>query len=60
MYREEELNERGPKKTHLIVIGVPINEAVVLEVILGGLWCIFLIHPFFIERMEDETKSYSK
>ena len=50
------MNE-GQQKTHLIIIGVPVNEAVVLKVILCDLWCIFLIHPFFVECVKDETKS---
>ena len=60
MYRGERelLEEMSDKaKRPLTIIRVPVNKAVVFEVVLCSIQCIFLLHSFFIESMEDKTKS---
>jgi len=47
---------RTKEKTHHIIIRVLVNEAIVFEVVLCSIQCIFLLYSFFIERMEDKTK----
>ena len=44
-------------ETHLIIIGVLVNEAIVFKEVFRSTWCIFFPHPFLVECMDDETKS---